>query len=74
MFWSERVGWAHFYLYDANTGQLKNRITEGEFVTTGLDNIDEKMRVMYFTAAGREKGEDPYYTHYYRVNLDGTGL
>ncbi len=74
VFWSERDGWAHFYLYDANTGQLKNRITEGEFVTTGLDNIDEKMRVMYFNAAGREKGEDPYYTHYYRVNLDGTGL
>ena len=74
VFWSERDGWAHFYLYDANMGQLKNRITEGEFVTTGLDNIDEKMRVMYFTAAGREKGEDPYYTHYYRVNLDGTGL
>jgi dipeptidyl aminopeptidase/acylaminoacyl peptidase len=29
---------------------------------------------MYFNAAGREKDEDPYYTHYYRVNLDGTGL
>jgi dipeptidyl aminopeptidase/acylaminoacyl peptidase len=29
---------------------------------------------MYFNGAGREKGEDPYYTHLYRVNLDGTGL
>jgi dipeptidyl aminopeptidase/acylaminoacyl peptidase len=74
VFWSERDGWAHFYLYDANTGALKNRITEGEFVTTGVDSIDEKLRVMYFNAAGREKGEDPYYTHLYRVNLDGTGL
>ncbi|MEX1128040.1 MAG: DPP IV N-terminal domain-containing protein, partial [Vicinamibacterales bacterium] len=74
VFWSERDGWAHFYLYDAKTGQLKNRITEGEFVATGLDSIDEKTRVMYFNAAGREKDEDPYYTHYYRVNLDGTGL
>jgi dipeptidyl-peptidase 4 len=74
VFWSERDGWAHFYLYDANTGQLKNRITEGEFVTTGVDSIDDKLRVLYFNAAGREKGEDPYYTHLYRVNLDGTGL
>ena len=74
VFWSERDGWAHFYLYDANTGQLKNRITEGEFVTTGVDSVDDKARVMYFTAAGREKGEDPYYAHLYRVNLDGTGL
>jgi dipeptidyl aminopeptidase/acylaminoacyl peptidase len=74
IFWSERDGWAHFYLYDANTGQLKNRITEGEFVATGLDSIDDKLRVMYFNAAGREKGEDPYYTHLYRVGLDGTGV
>ena len=30
--WSERDGWGHYYLYDTNTGALKNRITEGEFV------------------------------------------
>lgn len=74
VFWSERDGWAHYYLYDANTGRLKNRITEGEYVATGIENIDDKGRVMYFTAAGREKGEDPYYAHLYRVNLDGSGL
>ena len=74
IFWSERDGWGHFYLYDGNTGQLKNRITEGEFVATGLDSVDEKSRAMYFMAAGREKGEDPYYTHLYRVGLDGSGL
>jgi dipeptidyl aminopeptidase/acylaminoacyl peptidase len=74
IFWSERDGWGHYYLYDANTGALKNRITEGEFVTTGVEGVDEKLRVAYITAAGREKGEDPYYTHLYRVGLDGTGL
>ena len=74
VFWSERDGWAHLYLYDANTGQLKNRITEGEFVAAGVDNIDETARVLYFNAAGREKGEDPYFTHFYRVGLDGAGL
>jgi dipeptidyl aminopeptidase/acylaminoacyl peptidase len=74
VFWSERDGWGHYYLYDAATGALKNRITEGEFVTTSLESIDDKARVAYITAAGREKGEDPYYTHLYRVGLDGTGL
>ena len=74
VFWSERDGWAHFYLYDANTGALKNRITEGEYVTTGIDSVDDKLRVLYFTAAGREKAEDPYYTHMYRVGYDGTGI
>jgi dipeptidyl-peptidase-4 len=29
---------------------------------------------VYFTAAGREEGEDPYLVHLYRVDLDGSGL
>ena len=74
IFWSERDGWGHFYLYDAATGALRNRITEGEFVTTSIEGIDEKARVVYLTAAGRERGEDPYYTHFYRVGLDGSGM
>ena len=74
IFWSERDGWGHFYLYDAATGALKNRITEGEFVATAIEGVDEKARVLYLSAGGREKGEDPYYTHLYRVGFDGTGL
>jgi dipeptidyl-peptidase-4 len=71
--WSERDGWGHYYLFDAN-GVLKNQITSGEFVTGPVSFVDDKLRVMYFTANGREAGEDPYFTHTYRVNLDGTGL
>jgi dipeptidyl aminopeptidase/acylaminoacyl peptidase len=71
--WSERDGWGHYYLFDAN-GTLKNQITSGEFVTAAISHVDEKLRVMYFTANHREAGEDPYFTHFYRVNLDGTGL
>ena len=71
--WSERDGWGHYYLYDAN-GNLKNQITSGEYVTDTIVGVDEKARVLYFTANGREKGEDPYYSHLYRVNLDGSGL
>jgi dipeptidyl aminopeptidase/acylaminoacyl peptidase len=74
IFWSERDGWGHFYLYDAVTGALKNRITEGEFVATAIEGVDDKARVLYLSAGGREKGEDPYYTHLYRVGLDGTGF
>ena len=36
--------------------------------------MDDKLRALYFTAAGREKSEDPYYTHMYRVGYDGTGI
>ena len=29
---------------------------------------------MYLTASGREDGEDPYFMHDYRANLDGSGI
>ena len=71
--WSERDGWAHFYLYDAN-GTLKNQITTGSFHCEDIVGIDDKKRVLYFTANGREPNEDPYYLHLYRVNFDGSNL
>ncbi len=71
--WSERDGWAHFYLYDEN-GNLKNAITSGAFHCEDIAGIEEKTRTLYFTANGREANEDPYYLHLYRVNLDGSGL
>ncbi len=71
--WSERDGWGHYYLFDAS-GTLKNQIDSGEFVAGPIHYVDEKLRVMYFVGNGREASEDPYFTHLYRVNLDGTGL
>ena len=73
LWWSERDGWGHFYLYDGQ-GTLKNQVTSGEYVTDQIAAVDEKTRTLYFTANGREAGEDPYYTHLYRVGLDGNGL
>jgi dipeptidyl-peptidase-4 len=73
IWWSERDGWGHFYLFDA-AGKLKNQITGGEYVTDQIISLDDKSRTLYFTANGREHGEDPYYTHLYRIGLDGTGL
>ena len=72
--WSERDGWGHYYLYDANSGALKNRITEGEFVAMSIDGWDDKTKTLFLSAVGREKSEDPYYPHLYRVGYDGSGL
>ncbi|MBA0086919.1 MAG: DPP IV N-terminal domain-containing protein, partial [Acidobacteria bacterium Pan2503] len=73
LWWSERDGWGHFYLYDGQ-GKLKNQITAGEYVTDQIASVDEKARMLYFTANGHEAGEDPYFTHLYRIGLDGSGL
>ncbi|HEX8766083.1 MAG TPA: DPP IV N-terminal domain-containing protein [Candidatus Acidoferrum sp.] len=73
VWWSERDGWGHAYLFDGQ-GKLKNQITSGEYVIDQIACVDDKTRTLYFTANGREAGEDPYYTHLYRVGLDGNGL
>jgi len=74
LFWSERDGWGHYYVYDAATGALKNRVTEGEFVSMSIDGWDDKTKTLFISAVGREKGEDPYFPHLYRVGYDGSGL
>ena len=37
---SERDGWNHLYLYDANTGAVKNQITRGEWVVRKVERVD----------------------------------
>lgn len=74
IWYSERDDWGHLYLYNATTGQLKNQITKGNFVVTRLLKMDEKNRVLYFEANGREAGRDPYFSHFYRINMDGKNL
>jgi len=73
IWWSERDGWGHLYLYDGN-GNLKNRITEGAFVVGDISRIDTTGRIIYFTAFGREKDYDPFYNMYYKVDFDGKNL
>ncbi len=75
IWWSERTGWGQLYLYDGNTGALKNKITNsGHFVTGRIQQIDTVGRKVYFEARGREQGIDPYYALMYKANLDGTGF
>lgn len=73
IWWSERSGWGHYYLYD-HEGNLKNPITTGTYRASSIVDVDTKKRVMYFVANGREPGENVYYDHLYRVHLDGADL
>ena len=73
IWYSDRTGWGHLYLYDAQTGRLKNAITSGDWLVVDIQAVDEARREIYFTAVGRERGRDPYYRHLYRTSLDGRG-
>ena len=71
---SERDGWNHLYLYDANTGQLKNQVTKGNWVVRSVERVDRDKRQIWFQAGGIRPEEDPYYVQLCRVNFDGSGL
>jgi dipeptidyl-peptidase-4 len=73
LWWSEADGWAHLYRYSAE-GSLVTRLTEGPWHVDGMVGVDEARGQAYFRANAREGGEDPYYQHLYRVDLDGSGL
>jgi dipeptidyl aminopeptidase/acylaminoacyl peptidase len=74
IWFSERDNWGQLYLHDLATGRLKNQITSGEGNVTQLLRVDEKNRVLYFLAVGKEQGRDPYFRHLYRIDFNGRNL
>ena len=41
VWWSERDGWGHYYLYGAD-GTLKNQVDKGEYVAEDISAVDDK--------------------------------
>lgn len=76
IWYSERNGWAHLYLYDSNTGALKNPITAGDasapnaWLVRGVLHVDAARRELWIQTAGRVAGRNPYYCDICRVHLD----
>lgn len=71
IWYSERDGQGHLYLYDLTTGAVRRQLTKGAWNVADLVRVDERARVAYFTASGREAGDVPVYRRLYKVRLDG---
>ena len=69
LFESERDGYTHLYLY-SRAGALVRRLTPGDWDVASVHGVDEKARVVYFTATM----EGPLTRALVRVGLDGRGL
>ena len=67
---SDQTGWNHLYLYD-NAGKLINAVTSGKFTVTDLNYVDEKNKLVYFTARSRENTAR---NDFYKVGMDGKNL
>jgi dipeptidyl aminopeptidase/acylaminoacyl peptidase len=74
IWFSQRDGWAHLYLYDLQTGALKNRITEGEWVVRDLVHVDPVGQWILFLAGGVDPKVSPYYRTLCSVGFDGSAF
>ncbi|MBL4826101.1 MAG: DPP IV N-terminal domain-containing protein [Spongiibacteraceae bacterium] len=70
IWYSERSGWAHLYLYNLKTGKLKNAITRGNWLVRSILSFNAQSRELVIQSAGRVKGRNPYYQDICRVNID----
>ncbi len=73
IWWSERSGWGHLYLY-SHDGEMKNAITSGSWRVDRLVGSDEKKGRAWFSAVGKVAGENLYNRHQYSVKLDGSDM
>ena len=72
VWFSERDGWGHLYLYDGATGAMKNRITCGRWLVRDIVHVDEEHRKVLFLAGGIDPDTDPARRCLCSVNLDGS--
>ncbi|MBK1788314.1 DPP IV N-terminal domain-containing protein [Prauserella sp. ASG 168] len=71
LWWSQRDGWGHLYLYSAS-GELLRQVTGGQWLVRRVLRVDEDRRRVWFLACGLN--EDPYVRQICRVDLDGGGF
>ena len=83
---SERSGWAHLYLYDLKTGQLKRALTgvdapangsnkeSNEWLVRNILHVDAKRREILIQTAGKDPSINPYYRDICRLDIDSAQL
>jgi dipeptidyl-peptidase 4 len=72
LWWSQRDGWGHLYLYPRN-GSHATQVTTGQWQVRKVLWVDEDHRQVWFVAAGLVAG-DPYVRKICRIGLDGQGF
>lgn len=73
VWYSERDGNGHLYLYDLVTGTMRNAITSGPWRVREVLRIDAARREIFFLAGGIAPGENPYVRKPCIASLDGGG-
>lgn len=65
LWFSERYGFNHLYLYDTN-GKMLRQVTKGNWVITSFNGFDKSGKNIFITGTK----DSPIERHFYKVNLD----
>ena len=74
IWFSERNGWGHLYLYDLSTGEIKQPITEGRWLVWNILHYDPIHREILVQTAARDASVNPYYRDICKINIDSGEL
>lgn len=69
LWYSQRDGWGHLYLYRTSTGEQLRQLTQGQWAVADVLQVGDGFA--YFTAVGKQPDDDPYKRRLYRVRLEG---
>ena len=72
--YSEKSGWGHLYLHDAETGEQKRALTAGDWLVRDVLGVDRYRRELFLCIGGRRPDANPYFREVVRVNLDTARL
>jgi len=70
IFLSERTGWRQLHMYDLKTNKT-TLLTSDKYVINSIQHIDEENETIYYSASGKEKGDNPYHQQVYKVGFSG---
>ena len=72
IWYSERTGHGHLYLYDLTSGACKSAITGGKWQVREILHVDAARREVVVRAGGILPEEDPYVCKPYLASFDGS--
>jgi len=71
IWYSERSGYGHLYLYELTTGRLKHQLTDGAWQVHRILHVDAGRRDVLLLGGGLAPDEGPYAAKPCLVSLDG---
>ncbi len=74
VWYSEKSGWGHLYLHDADSGEERRALTSGDWLVRDVLGVDRDGRELFFSMGARRPDTNPYFREIARVNLDTARL